>query len=337
MRVDVPPCDRPEGRCTGSVRVAVATDADDHAANLTGWKQTYDQLAPGRFQGTLREFWLGSQMQVFEETTSHAVRQSCEVWAGALWFGIPAGDAPQGRIGPRALEKSDVALRPGGVEFELLTPCLFRIFGVVIERQLLLKHIADTEHIALSPSALDSDVLPTGHVERNALEHTMCTLFETPRLLMDREQARNALRDVLLSVIASSCMAGSPPPKYSLTYIGRHRLVKRVRDFALARQDEPLSIPQVCRAFHVSRRTLQYAFQEVCGISPGAYLRVLRLNGVRRALRAPERSFVDVQDLASQWGFWHPSQFACDYKKLFGERPSDTLRRRTELIAFAKS
>jgi AraC family ethanolamine operon transcriptional activator len=337
MRVDVPTCDRPDGRCIGGVRVAIATDADDHAANLTGWKQTYDQLAPGRFQGTLREFWLGSQMQIFEETTSHAVRQSCEVWAGALWFGIPAWDAPQGRIGPRALEKSDVALRPGGVEFELLTPSLFRIFGVVIEKQLLLKHIADTEHIALPTSALDSEVLPTGHVERDALEHTMRSLFEAPGLLMDRQQARDALRDLLLNVIASSCTAGSPPPKSSLTHIGRHRLVKRVRDFALTRQDEPLSIPQLCRTFHVSRRTLQYAFQEVCGISPGAYLRVLRLNGVRRALRAPERSFIDVQDLAAQWGFWHPSQFACDYKKLFGERPSDTLRRRTEHLPFAKS
>jgi AraC family ethanolamine operon transcriptional activator len=337
MRVDVPACDRPEGRWTSSVRVAIATDADDHAANLTGWKQTYDQLAPGRFQGTVREFWLGSHMQVFEETTSHAVRQSCQVWKGALWFGIPAGDGPPGRIGPRALKKGDVAVRPGGMEFELLTPSLFRIFGLVIERQLLLQHIADTEHIALASSALDSEVLVTGHMERDALEHTLRSLFETPGLLIDRKQARDALRDVLLNVIASNCVAGLLPPKASITYIDRHRLVKRVHDFALAHQDEPLSIPQLCVAFHVSRRTLQYAFQDVCGISPGAYLRILRLNGVRRALRAPERCFLDVQDLAAQWGFWHPSQFACDYKKLFGERPSDTLRRRAELLPFAKS
>jgi AraC family ethanolamine operon transcriptional activator len=337
MRVDVAACDRREGRWIGSVRVAIATDADDHAANLTGWKQTYDQLAPGRFQGTVREFWLGSHMQVFEETTSHAVRQSCQVWNGALWFGIPAGDGPPGRIGPRALERSDVAVRPGGMEFELLTPSLFRIFGLVIERQLLLQHIADTEHIALAPSALDSEVLATGPMERDALEHTLRSLFETPGLLIDREQARDALRDVLLNVIASNCVAGLLPPKASITFIDRHRLVNRVRDFALAHQDEPLSIPKLCVAFHVSRRTLQYAFQDVCGISPGVYLRILRLNGVRRALRAQERCFLDVQDLAAQWGFWHPSQFACDYKKLFGERPSDTLRRRTELFAFAES
>jgi AraC family transcriptional regulator, ethanolamine operon transcriptional activator len=91
----------------GGVRVAIADDADDHAANLGGWKQVYDQLAPGRFHGTLREFWLGSQMQVFEETTSHAARQSCKVWAGAFWFGIPVGNGPQVGIGSRTVEDSD--------------------------------------------------------------------------------------------------------------------------------------------------------------------------------------------------------------------------------------
>jgi AraC family ethanolamine operon transcriptional activator len=336
-RADASVCDCPPARFMGGVRVAIADDADDHAANLTGWKQVYDQLAPGRFHGSLREFWLGSQMQVFEETTSHAVRQSCKVWAGAFWFGIPVGNGQQVRIGSRTVEDSTVAVRPGGIEFELLTPSSFRIFGLVVDRELLLQHIAETEQVMLAPSVLDSEVLHIGSAARSALEQTLRSLFKAPRLLMDREEARNALRDLLLNVITSNCMAGLPAPNSSLTYIGRHRLVERVRDFALAHQDEPLSIPHLCRAFHVSRRTLQYAFQEVCGISPGAYLRVLRLNGVRRALRAPERSFLDVQDLAAQWGFWHPSQFACDYKKLFGERPSDTLRRHTEFFAFAKS
>jgi AraC family transcriptional regulator, ethanolamine operon transcriptional activator len=36
---------------------------------------------------------------------------------------------------------------------------------------------------------------------------------------------------------------------------------------------------------------------------------------------------VQVQRIASHWGFWHAGQFAHDYKQLFGENPSDTLRR----------
>lgn len=316
-------------KSTKGIRVSIATDADDHASNLTGWNQAYDQLAPGRFRGTLRELWLGREMQIFEETTSHAVRQSCEVWKGAFWFGIPVGDGPPGRIGLRALDTSDIALRPGGIEFELLTPSSFRIFGLVVQKQLLLKYVEETQRRELSPSMLDCEILHSCHTERSRLEAILLSLFQQRRVWINCEQAREALRDELLGVITSNCMTGTAPDIPSLTYTGRHRLVHRVRDFALAHRDEPLSIPQLCRAFHVSRRTLQYAFHEVSGISPGTYLRTLRMNGVRRALRAPQRPLIDVQDVAAQWGFWNPSQFACDYKKLFGERPSDTLLRRS--------
>ena len=33
-------------------------------------------------------------------------------------------------------------------------------------------------------------------------------------------------------------------------------------------------------------------------------------------------------DAAAAFGFWHMSQFALDYREMFGERPSETLRRR---------
>ena len=62
-------------------------------------------------------------------------------------------------------------------------------------------------------------------------------------------------------------------------------------------------------------------------MTPVAYLRAIRRNGVRRALRgASAGDAVCVQDVAAAWGFWHLSQFSSDYRKLFGARPSDTLR-----------
>ncbi|WP_408631189.1 helix-turn-helix domain-containing protein [Marinomonas shanghaiensis] len=54
------------------------------------------------------------------------------------------------------------------------------------------------------------------------------------------------------------------------------------------------------------------------------YLRISRLNGVRRSL-VQAKNGQAVSDIAAQWGFWHLSQFAKDYKQLFGETPSKTL------------
>jgi len=91
--------------------------------------------------------------------------------------------------------------------------------------------------------------------------------------------------------------------------------------------DEPLSILEVCCRVGTSRRKLNYCFQDVLGTTPIKYLRSLRLNSVRRAIRQAAPG-VTIQDIASHWGFWHLSQFAQDYKHLFGELPSDTLRLR---------
>lgn len=74
-----------------------------------------------------------------------------------------------------------------------------------------------------------------------------------------------------------------------------------------------------------SRRTLQYSFQQVLGLKPVKLLRAMRLNGVRRDLRAacPRAT---VQDIAARWGFWHLGHFVADYEGMFGELPSATLR-----------
>lgn len=76
----------------------------------------------------------------------------------------------------------------------------------------------------------------------------------------------------------------------------------------------------------MSRRTLQYCFEEVTGLAPTTYLRSLRLNGARRDLRRPLHSERSVAQIAMHWGFSHFGQFSQDYRQLFDELPSETLR-----------
>jgi len=35
-----------------------------------------------------------------------------------------------------------------------------------------------------------------------------------------------------------------------------------------------------------------------------------------------------ITQISSQWGFWHMGQFGADYKRQFGELPSETLGRK---------
>ena len=88
-----------------------------------------------------------------------------------------------------------------------------------------------------------------------------------------------------------------------------------------------VSVTDLCRAAGVSERTLEYAFREVMGLTPVAYLIRLRLHRVRQGLLAGTHGSTTVSAEATHWGFWHFGEFSRAYKDCFGELPSETLRR----------
>ena len=106
------------------------------------------------------------------------------------------------------------------------------------------------------------------------------------------------------------------------------RVVQVAEDYALSHTAERLYVTDLCEAAEVSERTLQYAFKEVMGMTPVAYLTRLRLHQVRHALRAATQASTTVTTEALRWGFWHFGDFSRAYKDFFGELPSDTLRRK---------
>ena len=89
--------------------------------------------------------------------------------------------------------------------------------------------------------------------------------------------------------------------------------------------EKPITVHQLCIAAQVSERTLRRYFHNRFAISPKIYLNQLRLNKVRKDLQRVTKSNGIVTNIANKWGFWHMGQFAYDYRRLFGELPSDTV------------
>jgi len=56
------------------------------------------------------------------------------------------------------------------------------------------------------------------------------------------------------------------------------------------------------------------------------YLRRARYRKVREALRDAEPE-EHITEIAAKWGFTHMGRFSVDYRRQFGETPSQTLRR----------
>ena len=309
------------------MQTCVAYDADEQARNLHGWSQTYDQLTAGRFVGGLTELCL-DHMQVFVETTSHTLRQTCEVQEDAYWFGIPTCPEGSGRIDTQVISSDALAFRPGGIEFELLTSAGYEIFGVVVKGEVLRRYAAEVERVGLADHLPNTEVVPIG----TARKERLCASL---RQLLDDGAANGAplstfaRNNLQASVLASLFDVGALPANGQIEMPTRGRrqsIVSEARDYVLANRERAINVPELCERLHVSRRTLQYCFQDVLGMAPATYLRTIRLNGARRDLCNASRESRSVQDIAAAWGFWHLSQFATDYRKLFGMRPSDTLK-----------
>jgi len=106
----------------------------------------------------------------------------------------------------------------------------------------------------------------------------------------------------------------------------RDQVIRQVRQRIDASPDDPPSVAQLAVCADVSERTLRTVFLEYYGISPRRYLLLRRLHGAREALRQKSDG-ATVARVASAFGFWDLGRFAADYRRVFGENPSDTLRR----------
>jgi AraC-like DNA-binding protein len=102
-------------------------------------------------------------------------------------------------------------------------------------------------------------------------------------------------------------------------------LVERAETLALASPDRPLHISALCRTLAVSERTLRKAFNNTRGLSPCRQLRMLRLSQARRALLSADCRRSTVTEIATSLGFSELGRFSVEYRKTFGESPSQTL------------
>jgi AraC family ethanolamine operon transcriptional activator len=108
----------------------------------------------------------------------------------------------------------------------------------------------------------------------------------------------------------------------------------RKRDLALMKAERfivesgvsVITIPELCMVANVSERTLEYAFRERYGLTPKAYTLIHRMNNIHKYLRRADPQNTLISEIARQYGFWHMGKFSADYKKIFGELPSETLK-----------
>ncbi|MDD2925725.1 helix-turn-helix domain-containing protein [Rhodoferax sp.] len=312
----------PQWRATQSAGV------DQLAQSISGWEQVYDQTSPGRFHGALTELMLGP-VQLFIESSSHALVQTCKTWAGATWFGIPVQHRPMVRVDGTGLAPGMLALHSGQGDFQLTTPDDFGFLGIVVQTDWL-QHYAASQHSALPPALLTQRVLQLPDDALEAVRRWLCQLLlvQPAQLQGLSAQAQQHLLDEVVSGLVQMLTHGKHGPRDNVSAQHARRMLRRVRDYLQAHTERCVTVHELCEQLGSSPRALQDCFRKHVGLSPKAYLKAVKLNQARRELRCADSTCASVSDVAVRYGFWHLSQFAADYRWLFGELPSETLRRR---------
>jgi AraC family ethanolamine operon transcriptional activator len=303
------------------------SDPDEQAACISSvYPQSYDQLGCGRFAGEMTTIDLGGVLVVRERVNRRLLQTGVITSVSLAWAWKRSN-----QYRTNGVDHTDdrMFFYDANQEFDILCdPC--ELVAISLSDQTLAEWFG--QPVELIDSSLFRGPRQVPMDIANSLRCSISTALaiadkQYDATIVPDELWRDSIRDELLQAVTTVAelpgAAGRQARRCERTY---ERVVRAARKFVLQNATNELSLQDIYKHVGVSRRNLHYAFDAVLGISPGQYLRSLRLNAARRDIKRWDPSAHSLADIAARWGFWHPSHFAADYKRRFGELPSDTAR-----------
>lgn len=214
-----------------------------------------------------------------------------------------------------------------GGELDAVSEAGFHVVTISISEQLL-SSVAERRQLDLRQLFRQGeDVFEYAKETRVAIRSLLSHLMESPyesEGTISQAMIREGLEVELVDAVFDALLESTASDSRKMARV-RGRVLQEAIGLIEEQSDEPISIAEIERRTGSSTRTLRNAFHEAFGVSPKQYLQVYRLNQVRRCLRDLRGCENAVSTAANAWGFWHMGQFAADYRKMFGELPSETL------------
>ena len=158
------------------------------------------------------------------------------------------------------------------------------------------------------------------------LHTTAGHLVEAAPDILANPQVSRALENALVHAMIMCLAENNEVEKRGRTQRNA-RIMARFEEFQAAHDNVPVYLAEVCAAVGVSERTLRACCQEQLGMGPIHYLWLRRMHLARRALLSASSDGFNVTGIAANYGFWELGRFAVEYRALFGESPSLTLKR----------
>jgi AraC family ethanolamine operon transcriptional activator len=306
------------------VRQASFNDFEAYESAAQGWNWTLRKFSADPFSGRLLQVSVGPIRLAFSQLDT-SIAMSGVAQPGLASFGIPLPGSPTAMWCQQKASSRAVSVFESSGAFEAVTRPGFENVVLSVEPDHLdemAESLGYDTPSRIFPSAQVTSCNPEHLRALHKLLHQIRSHLVTDFSPGLREALEFELPQRLLVALAEK----APVPRPVELHL-RQRALRRALDYIETHPHEPIGVQDLCRSTGASARTLRRAFAEELGVAPKAYLQAHRLNDVHRELRRSEPEENSINEAAHRWGFWHMGQFAADYRRWFGELPSETLCR----------
>ena len=304
------------------------TNFEVFSSVLKGYDLDFQQIDRGQFNGSLQQIQYGPVF-ISRISATRRFEVSGSPPPGLRTFGIPGENCLPFTWRNKVSDGNSIQIYKPDTELKMITQPFFEAIDVSITEEAfngLLQQwnlpaldtlIAKREMVVCSPEIMQR--------LRNTLQ-TICTTVDSNPDLLKQNTGLQDLIKYEVPYLLVQALKTAEIQEVITTSAKRNHALKTAVDYIQATPHDKISLHHFCSDNGINKRTLQRAFLEQYGISPRSYAKAFQLNNVYKSLLHSDSDSTLISDIASSFGFWHMSQFATDYRRHFGELPSETLK-----------
>ena len=305
-------------------------DFEEFATAIRAWDLDFRQLDRGRSSPEFTQV-MGPDMHFTYARFDRHYHQQGSTPAGMRTFALLEDTVSGVHWFGREVTSSSLVCFPASRELEAVSRPDFNVYTISVSKDLLAETV-----LTIGLSDLDKTIRKEDRVVNcdptllQAIRRKLREILDYSlhnSLSINHPDVKHILETELPALILEALTVSLDVNNFKPVQWKKQQAIKKAHEYLREFDNDSISISALCQFANVSLRTLEYAFKEYYGVTPKNYLTAMRLSSVRKELRKNHSQSTSITDIANQWDFWHMGQFAADYKRLFGELPSETVKK----------
>jgi|GEM_PF-4787974 len=294
-------------------------DAEEMREQSVFWSYEHKQYGKGIFKGEITAYHTKRlQLTLADRSVGFFARGGLPV--GTTIISFPLLNPQTIHYRGSAIKECQALALNQNEEFEIFTTFPTLMLTIAVDNSLLARQTLSIRGMPFE-TLRNQDRLT---VNSDEYRWRIKRLTSFLNLLMKRTgKPDEAEEQAIETEILETVLLGAEPAGVVPKPADRLFRAKKAEEYIRNNLSNPITIESLCRYSGTAGRTLHLGFKERFGVTPKAYLRIMRLNRVRKDLRdSNNRKTISL--IAKDSGFSHLGHFTEEYRRMFGETPTNT-------------